>query len=336
MPKKNHAKPYGLVGAGNALVDVLAHVDDDFIAAQARKGMKKGGMTLIDTARARELYAAMNVQTEMSGGSVANSVSCFASFGGPGAFIGKVGDDALGRTFRTDMQSQGIAHNTPAFVGPEETGRCYIMITPDGERTMNTYLGTNAHFGPRDIDADKVKGASFALLEGYLFDKPSAKRAFEKVAAIGKKYDTKIAMTFSDAGCVARHYDDFKRMVRNNVDVLFASEGEIKAYAMTDDFEVAARVAAADVHTAILTRGGKGAVILTNGKRYDIPAMRPKKFVDTTGAGDAFAGGVLYGLWRGFTPDKCGRLGALAATETIGHTGARSPDLRFKDLLPKL
>ena len=336
MAKVAAKKIYGLVAVGNALVDVLTHVDDAFIEAQKPKGMKKGGMILIDTARAQELYRGMIVETEMSGGSAANSVSGFASFGAPAAFIGKVGDDALGRTFRADMQAQGITHNTPAFVGTEETGRCYIMITPDGERTMNTYLGTNAHFGPDDVDAEKIKRAEYALLEGYLFDKPSAKAAFEKVAAIGKKHGTKVVMTLSDSGCVARHHADFKRMVRDNVDVLFASESEIKAYALTDDFEVAAKVAAADVHTAILTRGGKGAVILSEGKRYEIAAIKPKKFVDTTGAGDAFAGGVLYGLWRKMDLAKCGRLGALAATETISHTGARSPDVRFKDLLPKL
>lgn len=329
-------KIYGLVAVGNALVDVLTHVDDAFIETQKPKGMKKGGMILIDTDRAKELYRGMKVETEMSGGSAANSVSGFASFGGPAAFIGKVGNDPLGRTFRADMRDQGIDHDTRPFVGTEETGRCYIMITPDGERTMNTYLGTNMHFSPDDIDERTIRRSSYALLEGYLFDKPSAKAAFEKVAAIGKRHDTKIAMTLSDSGCVTRHHADFKRMVKDNVDVLFASESEIKAYALTDDFEVAAKVAAADVHTAVLTRGGKGAVIIVDGQRYDIPAVKPKKFVDTTGAGDAFAGGVLYGLWRGFTPEECGRLGALAATETISHTGARSPDVRFKDLLLKL
>ena len=330
------AKKYGLVAVGNALLDVLTHVDENFITQQQASGMKKGGMTLIDTPRARELYKLMDAPREMSGGSAANSVSGFASFGGRGAFIGKVGDDRPGQVFRADMNAQGIHFPTAPFTGDDETGRCYIMITPDGERTMNTYLGTNVHFHPRDVSEAVVRQSQYALLEGYLFDKPSAKKAFEKVARVGAAAGTKIAMTLSDAGCVARHHADFKRMVKNHVDVLFASESEIKAYALTGDFEEAARVAAADVDTAVLTRGGKGAVILTGGKRYDIAAIRPPKFVDTTGAGDAFAGGVLYGLSEGMSPDKCGRLGAMAATVTIGHTGGRSPDVRFRDLLPKL
>jgi sugar/nucleoside kinase (ribokinase family) len=325
-----------MVAVGNALVDVLTQVDEQFIIDQQAEGMKKGAMILIDTPRAKDLYRMMGVTHEMSGGSAANSVSGFASFGGQGAFIGKVGEDRIGHVFRADMNAQGIAYNTPSFVGAEETGRCYIMITPDGERTMNTYLGTNLHFRPRDVDEAMVRNAQYALLEGYLFDRPDAKRAFEKVARVGKPAGTQIAMTLSDSFCVERHHADFKRIVQDSVDVLFASEKEIKAYALTQDFEEAARIAAADVHTAVLTRGAKGAVILSGGQRFDIAAIKPKKFVDTTGAGDAFAGGVLYGLSEGMSLDKCGRLGAMAATVTISHTGGRSPDVRFRDLLPRL
>jgi sugar/nucleoside kinase (ribokinase family) len=324
------------VAVGNALLDVLTHVDDRFIEEQKANGMKKGGMMLIDTPRAKELLSLMGPTQEMSGGSAGNSLAGFASFGGKGAFIGKVGADEFGEIFRHDMNTQGISYKTPPYVGEDETGRCYIMITPDGERTMNTYLGTNVHFAPRDVDADVVRASQYALLEGYLFDKPRAKQAFQKVAGIGKKADTKIAMTLSDSFCVERHHADFTRIVRNDVDVLFASEKEIKSYARTQDFEEAARVAARDVHTAVLTRGGKGAVILSGGQRFDIAAIKPKKFVDTTGAGDAFAAGVLYGLSEGMSLDKCGRLGALAATETISHTGGRSPAVRFRDLLPQL
>lgn len=330
------AKKYGLVAVGNALVDVLTHVPEDFITAQAAKGMKKGGMVLIDTPRAQELHGLMRQTREMSGGSAANSVSGFASFGGAAAFIGKTGADPVGDVFRADMQAQGIAYKTVPFTGAEETGRCYIMVTPDGERTMNTYLGTNAHFHPRDVDAATIRAAQFVLLEGYLYDRHDAKRAFDKVARIAKDAGTQVAMTLSDSFCVQRHHDDFKRIVRNSVDVLFASEKEIKAYALTDDFEEAARIAAADVHTAVLTRGGKGAVILSGGQRFDIAAVKPKKFVDTTGAGDAFAGGVLYGMHSGMSLAQAGRLGALAATETISHTGGRSPDVSFRKLLPQL
>lgn len=329
-------KTFGLVAVGNALLDVLTHVDDSFIEAQKANGMKKGGMMLINTPRAKELLALMGPTQEMSGGSAGNSLAGFASFGGKGAFIGKVGDDQFGEIFRHDMNTQGISYDTPPYVGEDETGRCYIIITPDGERTMNTYLGTNVHFAPNDVDAVTIRAAQYALLEGYLYDQPRAKQAFHKVAGIGKHAGTQIAMTLSDSFCVERHHADFVRIVKNDVDVLFASEKEIKAYALTQDFDQAAALAASHVKTAVLTRGGKGAVILSGGKRFDIDAIKPKKFVDTTGAGDAFAAGVLYGLSENMPLDKCGRLGAFAATETISHTGGRSPEVRFRDLLPKL
>lgn len=330
-------KKYGLVGVGNALVDILTNVDEAFIVAQSARGMEKGRMTLIDTKRAQELFTAMTEYEVMPGGSAANSVAMFAAFRHKAAgFIGKTANDQLGKEFRATLQADGIAYTTPLLAGEDETGRCYIMISPGGERTMNTYLGANGHFAPADVDAQMVRDAEFVLLEGYLYDKPGAKAAFEKVARIAKAEETQVAMTLSDANCVKRHLADFRAMVRGGVDIVFASSSEIKAYAETEDFDAAARFIMQDVKTAVLTRGGQGALILSGGKAYEIDPVKADKVVSTNGAGDAFAGGVLAGISMGLDFYKCGKLGALAATEVLGHVGGRAVGVDIPGLVRKL
>lgn len=321
-------RKWGLVAAGNALVDVLVHAPD------LPLGMKKGGMTLVNREQAAALYNTVGPGIEMSGGSGANSLSGFVSFGGRGAFMGKTADDQFGEIFRHDLAAQGIAFPTPLYAdGVEETGRSIIMVTPDGERTMNTYLGVNANFGPDDVDENLIVQADIILLEGYLFDKPDAKAAFMKAAAAAKAAGTKVAFTLSDAKCVERHHADFTNLIDSYVDIVFANEKEIKALTLQDDFDTAVKALAGRCETAVITRGARGALIVSDGREYKIDPVKPKQLVDTTGAGDAFAAGVLYGLSEGMNPAAAGMLGAKAASMTIGHVGARSPDVRFADLL---
>ncbi len=324
-------KDLGLVVVGNALVDILAHADDDFIA---RHGMDKGAMTLIDAQRGRDIYDEMGVATEMSGGSGANSLAVFSSFGGKGGFIGKVADDELGEIFTHDLKAQGVAYSTPVYEGEEQTGRSYIVVTPDRERTLNTYLGASTELNASDVDEALIGRAKILLLEGYLFDKPSSKQAFMKAAKAAQAAGTKVALTLSDRNCVARHHADFKELVANHVDILIGNEEEIKALTLKETFAEAADAAEDYCETAVLTKGKDGALIIDKGTRYEIPSVKPEKIVDTTGAGDAFAGGVLYGFSEGMSPDQAGLLGAKAASKTISHVGARNPDVKFADLLP--
>lgn len=329
---KPRERDFGLVVVGNALVDILSQTDDVFITQQ---GMDKGAMNLVDElGEAHKIYGEMGQGTEMSGGSGANSLSVFSSFGGQGAFIGKTASDELGEIFRHDLKTQGITYTTPVLEGAEQTGRSYIFVTPDGERTMNTYLGASTELDHEDIDGDLISRGKILLLEGYLFDKPSAKKAFMKAAVSAETYGTKVAFTLSDHRCVDRHIDDFRNLVANYVDILIGNEKEIKALTRTQTFEEAVEALSDACDTLVLTRGKDGAVIIDEGEKYIIPAVKPEKLVDTTGAGDAFAGGVLYGLSEGMSPDQAGLLGAKAASKTIEHIGARNPDLKFSDLLP--
>ena len=325
-------RKFGLVAVGDALVDVLVHMDT------LPAGMKKGGMTLVDRAQASAFYDQIGPGLEMSGGSAANTLSGFVSFGGAGAFIGKVADDQLGEIFKHDLEAQGIAYQVVPYSGTEEeTGRSMIVITPDGERSMNTYLGANGSFSPDDIDEGLIAQGSIVLLEGYLFDKPEAKAAFMKAAAAAKAAGTKVAFTLSDAKCVERHHADFVNLVDNYVDILFANEKEIKALTMKSDFNDSAAVIRGRCETVVLTRGSQGALIVAaDGSDYKIDPVKPEKLEDTTGAGDAFAAGVLYGLSEGMNPAQAGSLGARAASLTISHIGARSPDVKFSKLLCNL
>ncbi len=329
------AKPsYDLLTIGNALVDILAHTDEAFIAEQDRKhGMKKGSMNLIDEARALELYAVMPAAIEVSGGSAGNTMAGFASFGGRGAYIGKVADDQLGEIFRHDMKAQGVTHSTAPLTAGAPTGRSMILITPDGQRTMNTFLGAAVSLSTDDIDMRIVANATITYLEGYLFDPPKAKDAFRLAAKIAHDAGRKVSLSLSDSFCVDRHRKDFLKLVENDVDILFANEAEIMALYKTGSFDEAAAMVAQHCDIAALTCSERGSVIVSGRERIKIGAEKAQ-LLDTTGAGDQYAAGFLYGYTQGMDLKECGRLGALAAAEVISHIGPR-PAMCYADLLKK-
>ena len=312
---------YDVLGIGNAIVDVIARTEDDFLVAQ---GMRKGGMALIDEARAAAIYAAMGPGTESSGGSAANTVVGVASFGARAAFIGKVKDDVLGRAFTHDIRAARVAFDTkPAREGPS-TARCYIMVTPDGERTMNTYLGAAQDLRPDDIDEAQIAGAAVVYLEGYLWDPPHAKQAFVKAAAIAHKNGRRVALTLSDAFCVDRYRAEFLDLIRNGtVDIVFANEHELRSLYETADFDSGARALQQDAKLAVITRSEKGCVVVGRDGMEAVKAVPVETVVDVTGAGDLFAAGFLVGLARGADHRTAARLGGLAAAEVIQHVGAR-------------
>ena len=327
------SKPtYGVVAVGNALVDVISPASDEFIFSQNQKhGMEKGAMTLIDEARAVELYAILEERNETSGGSAANTMAGFASFGGKGGFIGKVADDALGETFKNDLISQGVTYNTQSLVMGAPTGRCMILVTPDAQRTMNTFLGASVELTPNDIDRDLIAAAKVTYLEGYLYDRDQAKQAFAAAAEAAHDAGHRVALTLSDPFCVDRHRHDFLRLVEEHVDILFANEEEIKSLYMQENFEDAKSAVSQHVEIAVLTRSEKGAVILHKNKEIIISAEPVAKVVDTTGAGDQFAAGFLYGFTQDMDLAACGKLGAIAAAEVISHIGPR-PAVKLSDL----
>lgn len=330
-----NAPTYGVVAVGNALVDVLAHTTDSFVEQQKNlAGMEKGAMTLIDEKRAVELYAMMGPGVESSGGSAANTMAGFASFGGKGAFIGKVATDALGKVFQKDMRGIGVAMETQPLAMGAPTGRCLILVTPDAQRTMNTFLGASVELGPDDIERDLIASARVTYLEGYLFDRPQAKQAFITAAEFAHSYGHRVALTLSDPFCVDRHRSDFLRLVENHVDILFANEEEIKSLFMQQTFEDAASAISRHVEVAVLTRSEKGAVIVAKDQRIVIPAAPVDRVMDTTGAGDQFAAGFLYGFTEGISLEKAGQLGALAAAEVISHMGPR-PARRYAEMIKK-
>ena len=320
---------YDVLGIGNAIVDVLARADEDFLLAQ---GMRKGAMALIDEARAQAIYDAMGPAVEMSGGSAANTIVGLASLGGRAAFVGKVKADKLGGAFSHDIRSAGVAFATaPAADGPS-TGRCYVLVTPDGERTMNTYLGAAQELHPGDIDADMIASSAVIYLEGYLWDPKHAKDAFLKAAQIAHGAGRKVALTLSDAFCVDRWRDEFLQLMRSRtVDLVFANEAELRSLYQSSDFDAAIAALRADIDIAVVTRSEKGCLVLGPDGTEAVPAFPVKRVVDTTGAGDLFAAGFLSGLARGADDRTCGRLGALAAAEVIQHLGAR-PETSLKNL----
>jgi sugar/nucleoside kinase (ribokinase family) len=317
-----------VVGIGNAIVDVLAQADDSFIQAER---LAKGTMALIDESRAQALYAKMRPGIEASGGSAANTIAGIASLGGKAAYIGKVADDALGKVFAHDLRAAGVRYETQPLHGGPATARCLILVTPDAQRTMNTFLGASVEFRPGDIDRDLVASAQVTYLEGYLFDRPSAKEAFRQAGATAHQAGRKVSLTLSDPFCVDRHRGDFRDLIRGHVDILFANEAEICSLYETKDFEHAAAAVRGECEIAVLTRSEKGAVVVTTKDRVAVPAAPVAKVVDTTGAGDLFASGFLYGLTRGRDMAHCARLGALCAAEIISHFGAR-PEAKLGDL----
>lgn len=320
---------YDVTGIGNAIVDVIAHADDHFLAGN---GIEKGAMTLIDTARAEELYDRMGPGVEVSGGSAGNTMAGFASLGGAGAYIGKVADDQLGTVFRHDIRAAGVHFATAPLTGGAPTARCLILVTPDAQRSMNTYLGACVELGPEDIDEALIAGSRVTYMEGYLYDPPRAKEAFRKAAAIAHAAGRTVSLSLSDSFCVHRHHAEFLDLVENHVDVLFANEHEIGALYGTDRFEDALAAVRRLGKVAALTRSEKGAVIVAGGEVHAVPAAPVERVVDTTGAGDLYASGFLFGFTRGLDPVTCGRLGAAAAAEVIGHVGAR-PEVSLADLV---
>jgi sugar/nucleoside kinase (ribokinase family) len=318
-----------VLGIGNAIVDVIAHADDVFLA---KEGMAKGAMTLIDAEGAEALYRRMGPAVESSGGSTANTMAGFASLGGSAAYIGKVRDDLLGEVFRHDLVAQGVRFATPAATQGPGTARCLIFVTADGQRTMATYLGACVELGPDDIDSALVAAAQVTYLEGYLFDPPQAQRAFREAAQIAHAAGRKVALSLSDPFCVGRHRAVFRDLVDGHVDILFANEAEICSLYETEHFDAAAAVVSGHVAIAVLTRSAAGSVVLAEGAAYRVAAAPLARVVDTTGAGDLYAAGFLYGLTRGLALPTCGAIGSLCAAEIISHVGAR-PETRLAVLV---
>jgi sugar/nucleoside kinase (ribokinase family) len=319
---------YDVLGIGNAIVDVLARIEESFLV---RHAIPKGLMHLIDEARAEHLYAAMGPAIEISGGSAANTIAGVASFGGRAAFIGKVRDDQLGEVFRHDIRAMGVDFKTSQAQDGPATARSFIMVTPDGERTMNTYLGACLGLSPADIDETAVAAAQVTYLEGYLWDPPLAKEAFLKAAHAARRAERLVSLTLSDPFCVERHRQSFLDLIRDNVDILFANEAEIGSLYQAKRFDDALQAVRSDCKLAVLTRSEAGCVIVEGDETHVVDAVRVEKVVDSTGAGDLFAGGFLAGYTKGLDLVRSAELGALAAAEVISHLGAR-PQVRLDEL----
>jgi sugar/nucleoside kinase (ribokinase family) len=313
---------YDVIGIGNAIVDVLSHADDSFLAENR---IEKGAMTLIDTARAEELYARMGPGIEVSGGSAANTMAGIASLGGRAAYVGKVCEDQLGAVFRHDIRSAGVHYTTPAATEGAPTARCLILVTPDAQRSMNTYLGASVELGPEDVDEAEIRAAAVTYLEGYLWDPPRAKEAFRKAAAIAHESGRKVSLSLSDAFCVHRHRVEFLALYNDHIDLLFANEAECLALFEVGSFEQALAALRGHGGVTVVTRGALGAAVISGGEVCTVPAEPVAHVVDTTGAGDLFAAGFLHGYTQGRPLAECARIGAIAAAEIIGHLGAR-PD----------
>ena len=322
------AKTYDVVGIGNAIVDIIARCDDAFLS---KRDLDKGFMRLIDADDAASLYEEMGPATERSGGSVANSIAGLASFGASCGFIGRVAADQFGGIFRHDIRSLGIEYTTEPAVDGQPTARCLILVTPDGERTMNTFLGASVDLTAADIDPHLIGAAKFVYLEGYLFDKDAAKSAFHEAARLAKESGAKVALSLSDPFCVDRHREDFRALVKDGADIVFANEKEITSLYETNTFLEAADAALQDCEMAVLTRSEAGSLIVSSGETMEIPADPVSQVVDATGAGDLYAAGFLYGLARRLPLETCGRLGSLAAAEAISHIGAR-PEANLVEL----
>lgn len=322
-----------VVGIGNALVDVISHEDEEFLV---KHSLAKGAMTLIDTERAEQLYDAMGPGIEMSGGSAANTVVGVASLGGAAGFIGRVRDDQLGQVFAHDIRAAGVHFENPPATDGLPTGRCLIVVTPDAERTLNTFLGAAAELTPDDVREAVIARAQVTYLEGYLFDQPGAKEAFRHAARLAHEHGRRVALTLSDGFCVERHRDDFLALVEHDVDILFANEVEICSLYDVDTFDDALQQVLHHCEVAALTRSAKGSVILSGDDVHVLDAHPvPGGVLDTTGAGDLYAAGFLFGFTHGYDLGTCGRLGGLAAAEVISHIGAR-PERSLAELAAPL
>jgi sugar/nucleoside kinase (ribokinase family) len=313
-----------VLGIGNAIVDVLFRTDDDTIRGHE---LPKGGMTLIDEAQAEKLYTEAGDTTERSGGSVANTIAIAAALGADSGYIGKVSDDRLGSSFTDSIRSHGVAFTTPALSGSPATARCLIMVTPDGERTMSTYLGACTALGPDDIDQDAVAGSQVALIEGYLADTEQARATIGKVVDAASKSNAKVGLTLSDAGCVDRHREYFRELCRENVELLIADEDEMAALVGDEAPTSLLRGHGGNCEIVVVTHGEKGSTVYAEGGVVENVVVHPaQELVDTTGAGDAYAGGFLYGWTRGLDLATSGRIGAVAASYVVAQLGAQPPE----------
>lgn len=312
--------PFHVVGLGNAIVDVISQTDDAFLKEW---NIQKDSMTLIEEERADALTKASNDALETSGGSGANTIAGIASFGGNAAYIGKVSADRLGKVFRDDMARIGVPFDTAPLIDGAATARSIIFVTPDGARSMNTFLGASVEFSPSDVDATTVEAGGVLYLEGYLFDKDAAKAAFVHAAEIAHAAGRKVALTLSDSFCVDRHRESFRQLIRSQIDILFANEAELLSLYETEDFDTAIDMLRADNALAAVTRSEKGSVVIGDGEPITVPAEPVDKVVDTTGAGDQYAAGFLYGYALDLPLATCAKLGHIAAAEVISHYGPR-------------
>jgi len=305
---------------GNAIVDVLAHAADEFLATH---GLTKGAMTLVEADRAEALYARLGDTVECSGGSAANTLAGVASFGGTSAFIGKVGDDLLGRVFSADIRRAGVQFDTPPSAEGTATGRCLVLVTPDAQRTMQTFLGASAELGPADVEPSWVERARITYLEGYLWDAPPAKQAMRRAADLARRAGRRVALSLSDAFCVDRHRDEFLELIDDVIDVVFANRDEVLSLFRTDDLDDACRRLAERCDIGVVTLGDRGSLALRGSERVEVEPIPCGPVLDTTGAGDLYAAGFLRGLVLDRPLAECCRMGSLAAGEVIGHFGAR-------------
>ena len=320
---------FDVLGIGNAIVDVIARADDRFLS---KHDLTKGSMMLIDEARADALYAAMGSGVEVSGGSCGNTMAGVASFGGKGAYIGKVRNDQLGAVFGHDIKAIGVSFATPPATSGPATARCLISVTPDAQRTMSTYLGACTGLGPADIDTALVASAQVTYVEGYLWDAPEAKKAVLKAFDAAHAAGRKVSITLSDSFCVGRYRAEFRDLIRNKVDILFGNESEITSLYEVNSFEEALEMARKEAKIAALTRSEQGSVVIKGSETHAVPAAPVAKVVDTTGAGDLYAAGFLFGFTHGKPLAECARLGGIAAAEIISHVGAR-PETPLKGLM---
>jgi sugar/nucleoside kinase (ribokinase family) len=312
---------YDVTAIGNAIVDVLAHADDRFLAEQR---LTKGVMSLIEAPEAEYLYGLMGAAVEASGGSAANTVAGIAGLGGRAAFIGKVADDMLGRVFAHDIRAVGVHYATPPLSGGEPTARSLIFVTPDTQRTMQTFLGASSYLGPEDIDEALIRTSSVVYLEGYMWDRDRAKEALLKATRIAAAAGRKVAFTTSDPFAVDRHREEFLDLIQSHVDILFANEAEIKSLYQVDDFDAALQHVRGHCEIAALTRSEKGSVVISGEEVHVIDAEKGVNVVDSTGAGDAYAAGFLHAYTHGRDLRTSARLGGMVAAEVISHLGPRA------------
>ena len=322
---------FDVVGLGNAIVDVFASVEDSFLE---QHDIRKNGMTLIDEERADALVDAAPEGPQLSGGSGANTIVGISSFGGRAGYIGKVAKDTLGDVFRKDMNDSGIPFDTPALENGPATARCIVFVTPDGARSMNTFLGASVLFSASDVNEQMVKDAAILYLEGYLFDQEDAKAAFVHASEIAQAAGRKVALTLSDGFCVERHRESFLHLIKNHVDLVFANEDEALSLYQTDNFDEAVERMQADAGLAAITRSEKGSVVISPEGAVAVAAEPIDKVVDTTGAGDQYAAGFLFGVSRGLPLETCAKLGHIAAAEVISHYGPR-PEVSLAELARK-